>query len=265
MTKPTSKKPAKKYDFLLKALDVKTIDKRYNIRHIPNIASDYISPSCATRLTQLSPTAEKEPISFFDTAKKLHKCDVSIIDFNTQEPLQTRTANCFWCRHPFTSPPIGCPVEYISDEVIKTYQSYINKEVYTIKQNITTRKKNKILNNPIISDDVIQVLEKRAYLVDGVFCDKSCLWTFLEDPGIKMNPLYKNSKKMFFSMYYDITGILLTDVEPAPHWRKLIEYGGDKTIEQFRDGFETSTYIYHGTVKTLYRPIGHLYEERLKF
>ena len=56
-------------------------------------------------------------------------------------------------------------------------------------------------------------------------------------------------------------------INPAPSWRMLKEYGGQLTIEEFREKFNKCTYDFYGTVniQSLFKPMGMLYEEKINF
>ena len=56
-------------------------------------------------------------------------------------------------------------------------------------------------------------------------------------------------------------------INPAPHWRMLKEYGGQLSINDFREKFNKCMYDFYGTVKisSIYKPTGMLYEEKINF
>ena len=67
-------------------------------------------------------------------------------------------------------------------------------------------------------------------------------------------------------MYNEIYNDKITEIEPAPHYNKLICYGGDLDIIKFRQSFNKVLYKNHGIIKLpIYHPIGHIYEEQFKF
>ena len=67
-------------------------------------------------------------------------------------------------------------------------------------------------------------------------------------------------------MYYDITGIKNININEAPNWRMLEEYGGNLTINQFRENFNKVSYDYHGIIKNnMFRSLGMLFEEKINF
>ena len=105
-----------------------------------------------------------------------------------------------------------------------------------------------------------------VYTVDGVFCSFNCSLAYIKSKN-ETDYLFNDSLRLLNILYYNLFSIKM-EIYPAPSWRMLIEYGGDKTIEEFRDGFnrveykETGNYI-SNFPKQL--PIGWLYEEKIKF
>ena len=60
--------------------------------------------------------------------------------------------------------------------------------------------------------------------------------------------------KMYNDIYQHTT---IPYIEEAPHWRKLKEYGGDLSIDEFRDSFNKIEYKNHGFImcKKLFKEI----------
>jgi hypothetical protein len=246
-----------KYIFTLK-VDAEKIDKKYDIKVVSNISleDDYI-PVNTTKLSELPIDKNSlDVISFLDETKKLHKCGVTMIDFNSnKEILPTDEYYCFWCKHKINTIPIGCPISYVTDTAIKKYYSEISKDNYTIKENIT---KNKVIDN-----EKIDVLKKKCYITDGFFCSWNCKIAFINDN--KKNKLYDNSMMLSLKMYNDIFGSNIVNIIPAPHWRLLKVFGGNMTIEQFRNSFNKIEYEQHGVILPNFKSIGMLYEKKIKF
>ena len=70
---------------------------------------------------------------------------------------------------------------------------------------------------------------------------------------------------LLMNIYHTMTNNI-SEILPAPHWRKLKEYGGDMTIEDFRNSFNKATYIEQGKINNVFiKPISVLYEEKLLF
>ena len=158
---------------------------------------------------------------------------------------------------------IGCPIKYISSNAIKSYYSEVSKDNYIIKENITRIKRQKYDDNP---DTNIQLEKKEFYLTDGIFCSFNCCKAFIKDN--KHNTLYNKSDTLLSKLYTDITRVKNSVIiNPAPHWRLLSEYGGNMTINQFRENFNKADYEYHGIYRKqdLFKPIGMLFEEKINF
>jgi hypothetical protein len=250
----------KKYIFVLKNIDSEKIERKYDIKIMSNITSelDFI-PNNTTKLSELP--VEKgssiDIISFLDESKKIHKCNVCMIDFKTKQELQYYNYNCFWCRNSIDTVPLGCPIKYVSNVAVRTYYSEISKDNYTIKQNITTN------NN--VDTDKISVINKAHYETDGIFCSFNCIMAFILDN--KKDKLYDNSLMLLIKMYNDMMGANKASISPAPHWRLLIEYGGNINIKEFRASFNKIDYEHHGVIKNFpeFNSVGVLYEKKIKF
>lgn len=248
-------KNLKSHEFILTNIQPSKIEDKFNIKIVSNIQHNIDEtniPSNTTKLTELE--EELETISFIDQTKKLHVCKISMIDFSSNRDVLNLKYNCYWCRHNFNTQPLGCPIEYISKKATKKYFSHISRDTYTIKENIPSD----------VQSDLI-TFDTPYYITDGVFCSFNCIVAYILDN--KKNKIYDNSTMLLYKMYFDFTNSKLFSIDPAPHWRTLSVYGGDLTIEKFRDSFSKSHYEQHGIVKQIPRQksIGILYEEKLKF
>ena len=239
--------------FTLKNISPQKIEKKFNIKLVGNIQNEneLISPHI-TKLTELE--EEVETICFIDQTKKLHVCKISMIDFGSQNDVSNLKYNCFWCRHSFTTQPLGCPINYVSKRATKKYYSHISRVTYTIHENIV-----KNIQSPLITFDT------PYYITDGVFCSFNCIVAYIIDN--KRNKLYDNSDMLIRKMYFEITNSKIFNIDAAPHWRTLLVYGGDKTIEAFRKSFSKSQFEEHGIIIEIpkQKSIGVLFEEKLKF
>lgn len=246
-----------KYVLLLTDINIEKLNNKYEITNNNNLQID--NPTKTTKLTELS--VEKgtpDVVSFLDESKRSHVCNVSMIDFNAKMNINLLRYHCFWCKNPFETKPIGCPINYISDQAIKKYHSHISKDTYTIKENITSVKKNNLKDESIIFEN------SPYYETDGVFCSFNCCKSYIMDN--KHNRLYDNSIMLLTKMYNEITKTKNAVISPAPHWRNLEQYGGNLNILHFRDSFNNIDYEYQGTSKNIvFKPIATLYEEKIKF
>ena len=257
----------KKYIFTLNGVKTEKVDQRFGISIVSNINTlDACVPQNTTKISDLSSVRNTpEIISFIDEAKKTHKCSISMIDFNTKkEFFHDHIYDCFWCRNsiPETITVIGCPIKYIPTQAVKTYYSEISNDKYTIKENITS-KRQKSINDT--KDSKLTLINKNYYLTDGIFCSFNCCMAYIEDN--KHNSLYDISEMLLLKLYHDIYPTKVVCIDEAPHWRKLKEYGGDLTIEQFRDSFNKIEYQKHGFISCIpkFKSLGVLFEEKLKF
>lgn len=255
------KQKSKKYLFTLSNINTEETDRKYGITLVSNISQfEENLPDNTTKISELNTEhSTPEVISFLDESKKQHQCNVSMIDFSTKTEVSLLRYYCFWCRHPFNTKSIGCPINYISNQAIKNYYSEITRDTYTIKENITSSRKENV------EDDKISVSEKNYYKTDGVFCSFNCCKAYIRDN--KHNKLYSKSEFLLSKMYNDMMGTKMIIIDPAPHWRLLREYGGFMSIQEFRSSFNKAEYECHGMVEDfpVFKPSGMIFEEKIKF
>jgi len=227
------------------------IERKFNITidsDISKLTDDV--PYTVTKISDL----ESETISFQDNSKKIHTCKISMIDYNSQCETDSLDYNCFWCRHSFDTKGIGCPINYVPNTIIKEYFSEISRGDYVIKEHITKNKKTKL-----------NMKRKNYYISDGIFCSFNCVLAFINDRSY--NKLYDQSKTLIHKILKEITTDETFEIDPAPHWRLLNKYGGYMSIEEFRNSFNKSYFEEYGMIQKtpLFRSLGWIYEEKLKF
>ena len=260
------KKKKKKFTFLLKNIDLDTIERKYGIVIVSNIDSKKSNLKNTTNILDLASNEDKKYFSYLDESKKEHKCLFTMYDRLFGNLKDTTNTKCFWCRNDFTTIPIGCPIKYIPSQLVKTYYSEITKDKYIIRENISKQKTDKvenILKNK--NDKKINIRKKDYYETDGLFCSFNCCLAFIEDNS--HIPLYIDSKMLLSKMFY---GLFDTKEEiiKASSWRLLKDYGGNYTIEEFRNNFNKVEYTdISNIVKNLpsCKSVGFLYEEKIKF
>lgn len=243
----------KSYIFELKNVDFDRVNEKYGIKK-----ERFNIPRNVSKISDLIDCDIKNTISFYDELKNKHSCIISMIDFKTETRLDTsKKYHCFWDRHPIPENvyPIGCPVNYQPNKMIRTYYSVISKDIYTIKENLTELQSRKCKNT---ENDIIN---EPYYVVDGIFCSFNCCHAFIEENY--KNPLYELSNTLLYKMYRDINGVDIKKITKAPSWRTLKVYGGTLTIEEFRENFNSNGFSYQGKIEP--RSIGYLYEKELKF
>ena len=261
-----SKKNSKRYVFSLIGININKVDQKYGIISTSHIEDDII-PTNATKIIDLD-SVKKTPIiiSFLDESKRLRKCSVSMIDFQTGKQIRDMCKKhrykCFWDRNliPENIQPIGCPVKYIPSKAVKSYHSEISKDKYTIVENVTNKKASMLEKK---KDSRISIEQKHYYQTDGVFCSFNCCMAYIQSSENKRNSLYKYSESLLLKMYNDLNpDDESIEIIPAPHWRTLDEFGGHLTIEQFHESFNKVSYVDHGIACV---SLGRLYEDQIKF
>ena len=252
-----SRRKSKKYLFTLVGVNTEKVHKKYGIILGSNMSG--APPLNTTKICELNTRAgTPEMVSFLDESKRSHTCNITMIDFNTQMNVYLLKYNCFWCKHVFDTKCIGCPVKYVSSQATKSYHSEISKDIYTIKENVTS------CRSKSIDDERITVSVAEYYETDGVFCSFNCCQSYIMDN--KHVRLYDKSQILLMKMYNKLIGSKTVVITPAPHWRLLTTYGGHLSIDKFRDSFNKVEYEPHGITRLpKFLPVGMLFEENIKF
>ena len=130
---------------------------------------------------------------------------------------QINQIKCWWCRNEFQGNIFSIPVSYIRSHYpipngTAETKSFVEKEV--------TRAERKMMQ-----EEGVPVTVEESFKLDGIFCSGECRQAFLEE--------HINEKT-----YRDSIALLVkydrTKYSPAMSWKKLKEYGGNLTIEEFR-------------------------------
>lgn len=233
---PKAKKQKKNLTFTLKL--VSTLSEIHNTYGINGAVN-------STRITE-----EPEPntVMFQDEFRKVHRCCVSSINFSN-----TRKYNCFWDRHAFSTTPFGCPIAFKPMTITRTYNSEISKEKFRVNESVSSCQ-------DIPGDLDFTTNETHSYYeTDGIFCSLNCALSFAIEN--RHNPLYNKSIPLIHRIYTDF---FQESITPAPSWRVLVEYGGTIDIDKFRENFSHVEYDFKGLNRPCFKPIGYLFEERIK-
>ena len=246
------------YTFKLSGIDIEKVHETYIRQDLGQSKDEQLENT--TKLSELTSKTKNELVSFLDESKNEHTCRVSMIDFSSKKNINLLRYHCFWCKNPFNSRPIGCPLKYVPAQLTKKYFSHISREYYTITENVTKKNKKKLEKN----GEFISSTEE-YYQTDGVFCSFNCCKAFIEDN--KHKRVYDNSSLLLLKMYNEIMESNREHITPAPHWRTLEHYGGHLNIMKFREGFGRVEYECHGETKEMpkFVPVGVLFEEKIKF
>ncbi|MFO0089458.1 MAG: hypothetical protein ACK518_01350 [bacterium] len=237
---------SKKLTFTLKNIDVRTINKKYGLEKDA-------TPIETTSIDDLYSNKNDFIYPYLDTSKRYY---ITMIDSMSKKEISSQ--HCFWCRHSFKTIPIGCPIRYIPNKIIKTITSELSNDTYSICQTMTENETKLNINDKIV---------RGYYETDGSFCSFNCCLAYIKD-NIK-NALYLHSEELLMKMYvecFDIEYSLLKKIHPAPSWKLLKEYGGILTIEEFRDSFQKlvyldKNYIFNRPLRI--HPVGRIFEEQL--
>ncbi len=156
-------------------------------------------------------------IHFLDNYKNRVKYWVQMIDTTQGMALPLHTKNpCWWCRHSFTTHPIGCPVRYSPQ-----------KDIGIEKERLDERFKE--LNYSSDTNDFFETL--------GIFCSFPCVKSYIQDQMSRnRSSRYREAQTLLTLLYQKLFGILIT-IPRAPSWKLLKSYGGHLTPEEFRSTF----------------------------
>lgn len=258
-------KRATKHTFSIKGINIEKVEQTYGLSIQSNIQKPAESSKNATKISELQVSIDPEVITYLDEAKKLRKCIPTMVCHFRDQILPEKTGiSCFWCRHPFETIPIGCPMRYVSSQIEKRYTSEITRDTYQIKENVDA---DSIDPEEFRDTDKIQLLlhNKNYYESDGVFCSFNCCLAYINEN--KRNPLYKSSKSLLFKIYRDIFGMSPGSLIPSGSWRLLASFGGHLSITEFRKNLNKVQYIEQNKIisQPKFAPMGILYEEKNRF
>lgn len=257
-----------KYTFTLKNIDLEKLDHHYGI-----LSGGDCDPSSTTKVDELLecemvPVKSPATISFLDESKHLRKCTVSFIDYQRGVPLDNRSYHCCWDHHPIPNnvQPIGCPIRYISDSVVKSYQSEISNDFYTIRENITRDKAERI-KETCLDDTRLSLIPGVKYISDKVFCSFNCVKAFINSEDNRKKSIYRDSEVLLYKLYGQIYGEEIDEIVEASDISILYAYGGTKSIESYRNNFNRVQNVDHGTTVNRFPEqisVARLLEEKIK-
>lgn len=253
---------SQKRTFMLKNLDPHSIKVTYGLLIVSNLQKGHgdDDPNKITRIENVI-TVEEHGVSFLDEHKKEIKCVATMVEWLSRKMLPSVTEmHCFWCRHQFTTSPIGCPISYVNPLIEKSYISQITKDKYFMRENVT-RARLEELEESAPSSMEIRTFPNHYFLTDGVFCSFNCVLAFVQSKYY--DSFYSQSYNLLHNMYEQIVGKKMTmhKIIPAPDWRLLKVYGGTLSIEEFRRSFNHIEYkeLFHVTEM---RALSRVYMEK---
>ncbi len=195
--------------------------------------------------------AEIEPAfsGYLADPRRQYTLKLSMVDCTTSENIldseKCASTSCFWCRHRFATLPIGCPLRYLPTQVVRTILSKSeDNSNYSIKENV----------NESVCNSIPESTVRKAYFeTDGIFCSFNCCLAFINDNAHKSR--YRQSKTLLSNMYAAAAGTCAAQIQPAPSWRLLSEYGGHMSIDEFRQTFNKVQYSESFEVKNVPRRV----------
>jgi hypothetical protein len=260
---------SKKRSFMLKNIDsiiLNSININYGliVNTVPTssiMSKNDVKETKTTKISDIISSIDQESsISFLDENKKNNKCSVTMISFTGKKTLPEKTSiHCFWCKHSFTSCPIGCPIKFVNSSIEKSYVSHITKDKYYMRENITKHKLETI-SKEINHNIEIYPIENNYYLTDGIFCSFNCTLAFIKDNNNDM--FYRESYSLLHGMYEAFIGQKIKKMTHSPHWRLLDRFGGHLSIEEFRRSFNTVEYEFIFNLRDM-KTISKVYSEKM--
>lgn len=243
--------------FTLKGINTTLVDHKYKLTDGTNIDEPSPPPPKSTPIQDLNiPTiTERRSAAFLYTSS----C-ITMVDSVTNQRLAR--LNCYWCRHPFDTEPIGCPLQYKSDQLVQTHTSEITGEQYHVGRLISEHEYDQYSAVPRKDETYIA---RQYYITEGCFCSFNCCMAYIEEHHEDVR--YVCSKSLLIRMHSKFyTHTKPGHIHPAPSWQLLTAYGGFMTIEEFRQSFCRYQYTdTHRTVTCIPRlqPIGSVFCEQL--
>lgn len=262
----------KKHYFVLRNIDPVEIDRKYSF-YVPISFNPLDLPRSKapqnegqrTKITELTyKQKERNVFCFLDESKKEHACVLTMVSRDDFCELPDTTGiHCFWCRHPFETRPLGCPIQYVPKRVVKNYYSEITKDNYTLRENISNRQLQE--NHDFYKQISMDLHDRDFYITDGVFCSFNCCAAFIHDN--RSVPMYNYSDNLLRHLYVQIFGAQIQPIAPAASWRMLKAYGGELSIEEFRRNFYKVDYkdVDNPIIPSLkFKTIGFLFEKQVR-
>ena len=186
---------------------------------------------------------------------------ICMVDSMRQRRLETGLW-CFWCRHPFSSEPIGCPVRYTPPKLVKTCVSELTKETYKLSQAIERADVPRITGADREDESIRN--PRGIYHTDGSFCSFACCQAFVRDNEHRWE--YEHSAYLLRRMYRECAMDPQKPLESAPSWRLLRVFGGVLDIDEFRErtasDFRDTGFVLQALPTS--KPVGHVFERVTK-
>ncbi len=223
------------------------INSKYGI-HMNNIPSSPPHNTTKINMLETEQVDLETSINYLDETKKLRSCTVSNIDFSKKDLC------CWWCKSQFDGPAWACPIDIKPLLVEKRYTSAISKSPYSIFEKTT---------------GINDTGKKISFITEGIFCSINCCVAWVNENSPR-DPVYRHSSVLLTQMY---NFVLNTQEDfrqlppPAPQWKMLDKFGGNLTLDEFRQNISKISYVDQGKsrINVFFSPLASWYEENLKF
>jgi len=253
--------------FVLKGINPTSLDVNYGLNEIQKTIAkndkktvidlpDNLSFGKRKNISEKSMnsiTTKLENLGISTISKEVLKTTVhsnTIMKFNMittfNKEINLRNVRCFHCKHcvPDDLLPLSLPIKYFpkTQRTILNHHSQFNskKEVNSesenlllFKQMFTKKQYDKLKNKENITEEY--------FSCEGVFCSFNCMLSFCREYN-NSSCKYRESSMLIILMYKKFFGKMPHNLEPAPSWKLLQDFGGHLTIEDFRNSFQTIKY-----------------------
>ena len=120
------------YTFKLSGIDIEKVHETYIRQDLGQNKDEQLENT--TKLSELTSKTKNELVSFLDESKNEHTCRVSMIDFSSKKNINLLRYHCFWCKNPFNSRPIGCPLKYVPAQLTKNISHILAESITLLRK-----------------------------------------------------------------------------------------------------------------------------------
>ena len=179
--------------------------------------------------------------------------------------------SCLWCGYRVApgNRPVGCPVDWMPAQIVRTSFSEIGRDDFTMKENVTSAAVRGVRAKGADAEvDVGAASEcdtrPAHYKTRWVFDNMNCMMAFAADR--RDVPEYAYSVSLAHKLFAELFPDALHELQAAPHWSLLKRNGGFLTKKRFDQRIGVVVFIDHGAVELpVFKPYGRLISTKLTF
>ncbi len=172
---------------------------------------------------------------------------------------------CRWCvgKIPVGCRPLGCPVDWLPSQIIRTSFSEMGRDDFTIKENvISAALPTAALGKKKESSEVDN--RPAHYKTRHIFDSLNCVLAFAIDQ--REVPEYKFSIQLVHKLFRDLFPEANHELQAAPHWSLLKRHGGFLSKKKFDERIGVVIFVEHGNIELpIFKPYGTIVSTRLTF